>query len=301
MARMKKLLLRLALFGALNAALGCVLLAWLGAPRVLQPWETDSVFEGFRLDEEYDVIILGTSRAYTLSRFRDNHIALEQALGGRVLNLALPAGGGVKPSAAYLEEALAAGLRPRHIVFAADPFVFFAEGPNEHHKFVEYEAFRFSFARRLAAFGYDWRRVFAYARSKFSAAWLLRQPEPLLRHDREAGTPDPERVRGRMDSLYLEGLRDETFMRYAVYLERVARQAESVGARVHFVHMPTLIGHEPGHERLRAAIEAVPGAAYHDWTDAMTDSRYFYDLDHLNAPGAEFFAQELLAPALKLQ
>lgn len=304
MLRMKKLVIRLALFGAINAAVACVLLAVLGAPRVLDPWETDSVFEGFRLDESYDVVILGTSRAYTLSRFRDNHQALEKSLGGRVLNLAMPAGGGIKPSAAYLGEALAAGVRPKHIIVAADPFVFFAEGPNERHKFVEYEAFRFSFAARLASYGFDWRRVFSYARSKFTSAWWFRQPEPLLRHDRQAGEITEERLRGRIESLFLEGMKEATFQRYAAYLEQVVDVAQAAGARVDFVHMPTLLGHEPGYPRLREYLDDLvqrhaDTCTYHDWTDAMRDPAYFYDLDHLNAAGAAHFATEILTPALR--
>jgi len=288
---------------ALNLGLAVVALATVGGARDYAPWQTDSIFEGNDLREPYDIIVLGTSRAYALSRFRLHHEYLEDALGANVLNAALPTGGGIKPAAAYLEELLASGVRPECVLLALDPFVLYNIGSNEHHPFVEQEPFRWSFWLRLASMGFEWRRLAAYPRSKFGRSWLQREAAPLIGHARSVDAIDREIVERRMQSLYVDGVQPSVFERYADYVNRIAETCREADARLEIVFLPTLLGHEPGHARTleRASLLAQSSARVrvHDWTNVLRDRTLFYDLDHLNTRGVRWLADERLAPLLR--
>ncbi|MFM1918660.1 MAG: hypothetical protein RLZZ303_294, partial [Candidatus Hydrogenedentota bacterium] len=295
-----RLLWRAALLLSLNALAGLVALTWLGRGHALNPWETDAKLEGFRFDQPHDLIILGTSRAYTLSRYEANHKALEEGLRARVLNLAMPAAGGVKPAWTYLRHALDRGMRPKAVLIALDPFVFFSEACNEQHKFVYYEPFEFGFFRALLADAYPWRRILTHVRHKFTLEWILREPSPLPRFDNALSSlPDQEHVARRMDSLYLEGLSPEKMAHYGRYLRKMLERCQSEGIAAHVMLMPTLLGEEPGaaafHELLNNLREEF-AFTQSNLVDAMPSPEYFYDSDHMNAAGVERFVSGHLAP-----
>ena len=287
---------------ALNAVAGVALLLGLGWGDRLQPWETDSIFQGNRLDEEYDLLIMGTSRAYLLSRYEANQRALEATLNANVLNLALPAAGGVKPGYAYLDYCLSQGIQPKTLLLCLDPFVFFNEACNENHKFVYFESFRPGFFATLIREDFPWRRLFIYARHKFSLEWILRSPAPLPRFDGATdAAPTPDRIALRMDSLYLEGLQQATFDRYAPYLDRILDRCKREGIAVHIVTLPTQIGPEPGQAALDAYLGQLQGRytfTYQNWCDAMPGPQLYYDLDHANATGVQRLLDTLLRPLL---
>src|SRR5690606_36410579 len=102
-------------------------------------WETDARLLNMPSNASRDYVFLGSSHAYLLSRFRDNAEQTESILGGRVENLAMPSGGGLRPARLYLEEFLARGNRTREVIYFLDPFVFYSPGPNDQHKFVYFE------------------------------------------------------------------------------------------------------------------------------------------------------------------
>lgn len=297
-----RLLARGGLLLLLNAAVGLCALLWLGRGMALQPWETDSIFEGNRLDEAYDYVLLGTSRAYLLSRYEANHKALETGLGANVLNLALPTAGGIKPGVAYLEHVLDQGVQPRAVILCLDPFVLFNEACNENHKFVYFEAFRLDFLLRLIREDFSWRRLLIYVRHKFTMEWIRRTPAPLPRFDNAlTELPSADRIALRMDSLYLEGMNEAAFARYQGYVERLLLRCKAEGIAVHVVMMPTLLGPEPGQPAVDELLERLQqryAFARNDWTDAMRRPEWFYDLDHLNATGVEQVVDQLFKPLL---
>jgi len=270
-----------------------------------KPWETDSVFQGNRFDEDYDLMVMGTSRAYLLSRYEANQRALEETLGANVLNLALPAAGGIKPGYAYLSYCLDQGIKPKALLLCVDPFVFFNEACNENHKFVYFEAFRPGFLATLIREQFAWRRLFIYARNKFSLDWLLQTPVPLPRFDGAMDVaPTPDRIALRMDSLYLEGLEMGTFNRYAPYLDRILERCEREGIQVHMVTLPTQLGPERGQAALNDYLTQLHERhefTYHNWCDAMPGPELYYDLDHANATGVQRMVRELLQPLVGME
>ena len=287
---------------ALNAAIGMGVLWITDAAHAYAPWETDSILEVMPRNAEYGCVILGTSHAYALSRFRENHRELQQALGMTVFNMGLPAAGGVRPARLFFEEFLARGNRAENLVYFVEPFVFFAPDANDNHKFVHYEPARPGFLWRLVKDGYPWRRIFAYVRSKFEAPWLLQKPEVMIAHDAVVTPPiDPVRVSARLDSLYWEGMEPAAFRRYAPDLRRIVAEAHDAGMRVYLIAPPTLLGHEPGRAMLEDYVNSLRKdfpLTWRDFTSAMPIPQYFYDLDHLNTAGVGHFANTLLAPLL---
>lgn len=299
---MLSLLLRGGLLITLNLFIGFIALLWLGRPASFEPWETDAVFEGNALDETYDIAILGTSRAHALSRFEANHTFLEDSLDANVLNLALPAAGGVKPAWSLLRYALDQGVQPRVLLLCLDPFVFFSEDCNETHKFVYTEPFNLAFLRVLMEDRHAWRRILIYVRHKFSLDWMLRQPAYLSRIDDQlASLPSTESVTLRMKSLYTEGLPAERLQRYGSYLEKILTRCEAEGITVHIFLMPTLLGPEPGQFAFDAFLKELATRhpfAYHNETNALRDPALFYDSDHLNTKGVETVVRKLLKPRI---
>lgn len=299
---MKRLVFRGAALLAINGVIAVLFLAAVDATHRYEPWETDSVLEVMPHRTKYGAVILGTSHAYLLSRFRDNHAILERELGDHVFNMALPAAGGARPTRLLLEEFLARGNTADRLIYFIEPFVFFSPGDNDQHKFVYYEPLRPGFLLRLIRDGYPWQRVFTYVRSKFSLEWIGQRPEVMMRHDYQLSPPiDPERVRKRLASLYLEGISNDTFNKYAQELRRIVETATGAGMRVYLLPPPTLIGHEPGMPQLEKFIEALAddhSFVYRDLTFSITEPRYYYDLDHLNTMGVEHLAGDLLLPII---
>ena len=285
-----------------NAILGAGLLAAHRATLDYAPWETDSLLLTMPRETLVDTVVLGTSHAYYLSRSHYNHALTEAALGETV-NLALPAGGGVRPASYYLAEFYARGNEAKRLVYLIEPFVFFSSGPNDAHKFVYFEPFNVRFAARLAADGYPARRLFTYLRSKFTWHWWAQTAAPLGREARRLGADDVDamRIAQRIESLYTEGLSPAAFARYRPYLGRILALANAHGTTVYLASPPTLLGHEPGQAQLVHALEQLAGEyafTYRDFTDAMPAPRWYYNLDHLNSVGMAHFLERFLAPYL---
>lgn len=296
-----RVLSRLALLGVLCMTLVWGVLALHDATLHYANWETDARLLNMPSNATRDYVLLGSSHAYLLSRFRDNAALTESILGGSVENLAMPSGGGLRPARLYLEEFLSRGNQTKHVIYFLDPFVFYSPGPNDQHKFVYFEPLQARFLVHLLADGYPPRQIFAYVRSKLSYGWFFQKAEPLIAH---TGTVDeasrtPERIALRMDSLYMDGLQDAYFQRYATELERIMALCESRDIPLDLVSMPTLLGPESGDARMQAwltAMQAKHRFRFVSFVDAMPDGKWFYNLDHLNTTGVEHFLRTVLLP-----
>ena len=178
------------ILAAINVLLGLLVLQVHDGRLHYTPWETDSVLLCMPEDTAYDLVVLGASHAYLLSRFEEHHAMMEETLGMRTFNMAMPSGGGVLPARLYLETFLERGNTARHAVYFLDPFVFFSPACNEAHKLVYFEPFQFRFFWKLLRNGYPVRRLFTYLQSKFTYAWLFQPAQPLdAIHASLEGTP----------------------------------------------------------------------------------------------------------------
>ncbi|MCF6287010.1 MAG: DUF1574 domain-containing protein, partial [Candidatus Hydrogenedentes bacterium] len=271
---MRKLLLKGMLFLALNAALSVVVLHLHASTLTTVPWETDSVLMAMPSSAHTDLIFLGTSRTYLLSRFREHHEMVEKTLGRNVFNMALPQGGGITPARFYLETFWEQGNTTDRIVYFLDPFVLYSPGANENHKFVYFEPFRIAFLAKLVRNHYPYRRIITYVRSKFSAAWLFRKPRPLIHHIAALSESEytEERIALRLDSLYPDGLPEDVFATYTAEFEHIIALCEKHDTPLTVIVPPTLLGPEPGHDAMIAWLRKLAekgGIAVRDWVEAM--------------------------------
>ncbi len=300
---MFRFIVKLIVLIGFNAALGVGILTMAYAGRRYEQWETDSVLYVTPRNTQFDLVILGSSRAKLLTRLKPNLECLERELEMNVLGMATPFGGGVVPAKMYLDRFYDRGNNPECILFFVDPFMFFSKGPNEGHKLVYYEPFDPLFLIRLVRNGFDHRRLATYVRTKFSLERLCEKPEEIGYHTRALSKEDldPEAMRKRVDSLYYNGVAPEVFERYKACLEHIMRLAEKNGDRMIIAFAPTLLGREPGHEHVLEFLKKL-GKQYefevYDFTDAIQDHKLYSDFDHLNSPGVERFVKGFLKPAI---
>ena len=301
---MIRLVSKLGLLLGVNAALGVGLLVLIDAGRHYEQWQTDSVLLATPRNTEFDLVVLGSSRAKLYTRLKPNLECLERELDMRVLGMATPFGGGIVPAQMYLANFYERGNRVKNILLFLDPFVMFSRGPNEGHKFVHFEPFRLRFLWKMARHGFGHRRIMAYVRSKFSLDWLTQKPAEVGYHTR-ALTPDdldPVRMQMRMNSLFPDGLNEANFKHYARSLEQFLDMAQRNNARVIIAFPPTLLGPDPGRPSVLALLEEYRRRyefEFHDLTTAVVDPGLYSDYDHLNSMGVEHFVSRFLKPLLR--
>lgn len=294
---------KITLLLALNAALGLAALHIHDARLRYARWETDSILLTMPRNTAFGAAFLGSSHAYLFSRFQRNLEITKETLGTNTFNMAMPTGGGLRPAFFYLEEFFAQGNRADQVVYFLDPFVFYTTGSNDAHKFVYFEPLRWSFLRRMVEYGYPRGRILTYIQSKFGYAWWFQRPERLYEHPGTlAGQSiDPQKVKARFDSLYVDGLRQENFNRYAQDFLRIAECCRINHARFRVVIPPTLLRAEPGAAHMLEWLrehQAEGGYDVHNLVDSMPNPEWFYNLDHLNTRGVARFMQEFLKPIL---
>ena len=303
---MKRFILKLGLFVLMNASAGLAALALLDARYSFEQWQTDSLLLSTPRNTDYDLVILGTSHARLLTRFKYNYEFLTRELDMRILNLAIPFGGGVLLEKMYFRNFFDRGNTAKTVLYFLDPYVFFSSLPNKYHKFVYYEPIRFSFLARMICHGMPFERVFTYIRSKFSWRWLTQKPI-LIAYDgiqmADYGiSMDPERMRARAESLYPEGLDETSYASYAPMLDEVIAMGRERGCRVIIVFPPTLLGPEKGASRVKQLLDACRerhAFEFHDLTDAVPEPDLYSDYDHLNSKGVELFITQHIKPILE--
>ena len=123
---MKLFLVKGVLLLVLNGLLSASLLKIHGARLDYAPWETDSILLTMPKGDAVDLVILGSSHAYLMSRFEKNFELLESGLKMRTLNMALPTGGGIRPARYYLEHFVESGGTAPRLLYVLVPFVFFS-------------------------------------------------------------------------------------------------------------------------------------------------------------------------------
>lgn len=297
---MKKLITRVAALCAINVALGLFLIV--DMKHYPEPWQTDSVLYTIGGDQSYDFVVLGTSRARIFTEFKSNYYFVHDKLGLKMLNLAVPFGGGILPEKLFLGEFYRKGNTTKNLVIFLDPFMLFSDGLNREHRFVYYEPFQPRFFFDMLVGGIPPQRAFIYARSKLSHAWLTRTP-PIQETDPRGLNDlhlDPAKLAERMNSLYPEGMNKATFNRYSGVFWQILAMAKKQGSRVIVIQPPTLLGEEPGFQML---FKYLIGFQDDDFvwkilTHQMQDPKYFADHDHLNSLGFEHFCTTYLLPLL---
>lgn len=300
---MRKFLLTLLCFIAFNLVLMILLAEY---PRYRFDWSTkntDSLLYIMTDDVQYDFVMLGTSHGKVFDR--GSHEEVEAILGKSFLNLSRGGGGGIVPALVYLDLFFQRGNSAKTVFYLIDPYVFYARIWNEGRFFAEDEPLNLRFLYLMYRHGMCADAIWNYLQTKFSFSWFVGPETHWGLYDRKSGsvdTVDSALVRARIERLYLEGTKASTADYYMCKLEEVRRMAEAHSANLVLLFPPTLLGIQPGQEEIRASLEAYATAhadvSFHDGSLAIPESRYYYNLDHLNFEGLRYATEHLFKPAL---
>jgi hypothetical protein len=296
----------LAVYVAVNVLLAYAVLGSTTVAVQRHTWNagaTESVLLPMPANTHVGMVLLGTSHGRNFSRF-NNHQRVEAALGTRVVNLSRGNGSGVVPMLINLQRFFELGGSTDTVVYFLDPWVMYSASWNEDNPaFFSDEPFDLRFLAKGIANGVPPAVWFTYLRAKVSREWLDSAPEPLAGYNEQAVSwVDPTRVSLRLRSLYRNGAAQETFDRYAAFVERIVQLAQANGSRVALVVSPTLLGEEPGTRPLLALFAEMSrryGVLAFDHRTAITDLEQFEDLDHLNTPGVVAYSRRYLLPILR--
>ncbi len=302
---MKRFVTKLVVFAALNGLVAVALMAATNHRFAsFRQYETDSILLPTPRHTDFGLLIMGTSRARLFTKIKCNLDFLEEQLETKVFGIAIPFGGGIRPEMLYLKNFYRQGNSADTVLLFLDAFTLFAPQPNLEHRFVNYEPLRPDFLWDLIQNGYSRERIFTYIESKFSWRWFTQQPgvvecDPFVIPD---PVIDPEKVRLRNESLYFEGLSEHYLGVFSQDLEEILRMVNVHGERMVIAFAPTLLGPQPGIDRVKAKLAELRRFyrfEVYDFTNAVSDLSLYSDYDHLNSEGVKAFFEKDLGPILK--
>lgn len=304
----KRLVLKLLVFILINSFLLAGILAFFSGRNrhVHMPnWETESNLLAMGENEDYGLVLLGTSRGRVLSR-DGNHLMLEKILGCRVMNLSKGGGGGLMPAELHLSYFYHRGNRAEQVVYLVDPWVFFSPINNEDNDFfLRDEPFEIFILAKLVADFYPMDRIASYlqmigvkdwaAISRYAAPGLTDGTLPMI---------DMQKIDQAREH-YLSKYAAHGFEKYSPYVDRINDLVRRNGGRITYVMLPMLIPDFPGMDRVDQKLRQVASqqahVAYYNLAGAMHDKHFFYDHMHFNKIGIEYFARNCLSPLLRGQ
>jgi hypothetical protein len=296
-------------------AIGLVLYAglYLAAERLMyRTGDSNPFFKIARLDtQQVDWVVLGASHAMVLD-FADTNATMERETGLRILNLAAQGTGPLYNRFAF--EQFLSRHRTRNLLYVLDSFAFRSRSWNEDRfadaKLLARTPFDPSLLWRLARYsaeeGVDPRAVADYAlgfskinnRDRF-APDVWEGEAQFDRSYRPSRSADAKRI----DYLFPATASEPAdFSRYVGELKELLDLATANGVKVTAIKLPVpgrfyaLLPDEAAFDRTMAEFLGAQGAAFHDFSLSMDDTKFFFDTDHLNRTGVtEFFDRDLKA------
>ena len=265
-------------------------------------WETDSNILAVPENKEFDLLIFGTSRGRALTRFK-NHLRMEKILNMRIINLS-KVGGGPVWTRIFLDYFYSRNNSADIILYFIDPWVLYSEYWNESlcSAILNEEPFRYRFFYDAAFSGIQWDCLIKHVRNYLTKKWRFESNDTLDRNKKTVARIDPMAVKERIRGLYPEGVKADVFDKYIRIVDEIIDRVKKRGARVIFVLPPTLLGREPGTNLLTRALKSYADTgeiAWFDFSDAIKETGFFADHDHLNTAGVELFANNYLLPVLR--
>jgi hypothetical protein len=286
-------------------AIGVVLYALLFAGAEWLVYRNGHMNPLFRIETarhaDFDWVILGASHAMPLD-FGGFNDVMETRTGLKIINLAGPGAGPLYNL--FVLERFLDEHRARRILYVADAFAFRSPMWNEE-RFSDPKLLArtplgvstfASLARYVAGDGVDPRALLDYVtgfskinnRDRFSVdAW-----EGEATFDRTF-KPSVSAEKKRAEYLY-PAVEDEAAarVRYLSHLASLIETAKRHGAKVTVAKLPlparfkALLQGETEFDAALRQLASQQGAAFVDFSNAMDESRYYADTDHLNRTGA---------------
>jgi len=257
---------------------------------------------------DYDWVILGASHAMPLD-FADFNRFMERETGLRIVNLATQ-GTGPLYNRFVLEHFLATH-RTRNLLYVADSFAFYSALWNED-RFADAKLLRRTpaspaIALRLIDYirrdGVDPRAALDYV-AGFSKINNRERFEPDI-WDGEKQFDRVYRIsttaiRSRIDYLYPKPPTAAELTRYLAAFDKLIAVADNHGIKVVVIKLPlpsqfrSRLPNEAAFDDALTRLATERRVAFHNFSAALDEPRFYFDTDHLNRAGlTEFFNREL--------
>ena len=303
---MKKYLLKVLAFGTgiiILVILLMIITSEIVKKRHFENGSTTSNTLVFGKNEHYDIMFSGTSHARMFS-WRTNHKLVESILNKKVINIGQ--GGaicGPNEQLFYLKYFYKQNNNVDILVyFLSTPMLYSEILPVASNTF-NLEPFNFKFFIQYLKFKAENKgvRLLDYCRSKLSLRWINLRPQtshdPIL-----DSTADPDTTGLRsFIATYYNPKDTARFNKSCKIVEKEIQFAMQHNIKIIFILSPTLFGHWPGHDhtiRFTEEMKKKYGIPYYDFTESMMDPQYFYDHQHLNRKGIQYFTKNYLKPVL---
>ena len=263
---------------------------------------------------DYDWVILGASHAMPLD-FADFNALMQQETGMRIINLAAQ-GAGPLYNRFVFEHFLRAN-RTRNLLYVVDSFAFTSRAWNEDRfadaKLIRGTPFAPALARHLGDYvrreGVDPRALLDYL-SGFSKI----NNRDRFRRDAWEGEAQFDRVyrssvtavAQRIAYLYPDATAPDVIARYLRDFTSLIEIARQHNIRVIAVKLPTLalfhnqLPNEAAFDFVSTQVLIDHAVPLHDFSEALEDSRFYFDTDHLNRAGVTELFQRRLKPLLTM-
>jgi hypothetical protein len=261
-------------------------------------------------EQAFDWAILGASHAMPLD-FADFNSFMERETGQHILNLATTGAGPLYNR--FVFEHFLTRHRAKNLLYIVDSFAFYSPTWNEERfsdvKLLRRTPLDADIARRLFAYWrlerVDPRALLDYA-SGFSKINNRERFEPDIwegeKQFERVYRPSATAARSRIAYLYPKAPDPAALARYLEALEALIVLARQHDVRVVAIKMPVpsqFLDKLPDEAAFDAAIVQLLGSrqvAFHDFSRAMDEPRFYFDTDHLNRAGlTEFFHRHLKA------
>lgn len=298
---MKQITIKVSLFIAINLLIYSLIVS---IPRIRYSFEhytSESNLLAEPHNETYDLLLLGTSHPRIFAR-NGNHERVEHILSRHIANISKGGGhGGVFPELLFLSRFYENGNHARTALYFIDPWVFYSREWNEGNYFLGEEPFDLRLFAKAIKAGADRSTVIDYVQSKLGRRWILLTPATReLNVDRVPSVAAMATAcQKEIQNSYMNGLDHESFVRYTNMLEETVTLAEQQHTRVTFLFPTSLCENVPGKNQVMRFLEELKQRHHieiHDFSKAMDEPQYFYDYNHLNSAGVEFFTEKYLLP-----
>ncbi len=265
-------------------------------------WETEANLPLIGKNEEYDVVMLGSSHARIFSRF-NNHKRVEKVLDRSVINLSQGSErGGVKNQQIYLKYFYGRGNEAKTLIYFVDPFVFYRKSLDNNVKTYINEPYRTDFRKELELSNTDAAIVDFYVKKDKEGILPVVYPELEKDiQDTQVATLEAQAVIDRVNYLYQDAYNKVEFEATFAILLKTLDLAKRNDTRVIVIVPTTLIPEQLGDNYVYEALreESKKGTfEYYHYAHEITDTTLYYDTDHLNTEGVLYFSEKYLKPIL---
>jgi hypothetical protein len=138
-----------------------------------------------------------------------------------------------------------------------------------------------------------------YIKSKFLDEWIEYGASRVPETETKLASVDSTAVLKRINSEYPSGLKTEIFKKYSNKFDQFISYGNKKDMKITFIIPPTLLNNIPGMNEMRAFLSDLKKnykINFYDFSEVMKKPEYYYNHDHLNNYGVEYFTKNFLFP-----